>query len=358
MKRESFNAGWEVVTTQKDFPFGTVRKPVMLPYDALLDETRTPDAAGGAGTGFYPAHVSTYEKKFIVPAEWADQHIVFEFEGVYSHSSVFINREYAGGCSHGYTNFLIIADGFLKYGEENEIKVTARCGADSRWYNGCGIYRDVSLLRGEDSYILPYGQRIVTNEADDDGALLEVSVSLGTVCRLPRTLSVTTQVIDADGTTVSEGTEPVTAFSGEIQTLVQHLYVTRPVRWSVDHPYLYTVRTMVAEQPADGGVQRGNGNGAHPAGTGAADAQTVGDIVETSFGIRTLSLDAAHGLRIKGETVKLRRACVHMSVSSSMTSMPSRSQAQRNEREIWLCALRTALKPAFFSSCTRRSSAL
>ena len=35
------------------------------------------------------------------------------------------------------------------------------------------------------------------------------------------------------------------------------------------------------------------------------------DREETSFGIRTLSIDAAHGVRINGQTVKLRGACIH-----------------------------------------------
>ena len=35
------------------------------------------------------------------------------------------------------------------------------------------------------------------------------------------------------------------------------------------------------------------------------------DREETRFGIRTLSIDVAHGVRINGQTVKLRGACIH-----------------------------------------------
>ena len=287
MKIISFNADWESVTTQKDFPFGTVRTPVMLPYDDLLNEARTPDAPGGAGSGFYPEHISAMEKKFMVPAEWADQRVIFEFEGVYSHSQVYLNREYAGGCSHGYTNFLIDADGFLKYGEMNEIKVISRSSVDSRWYSGCGIYRSVNLLLGSGCYITPYGHRITAAEADEEGALLIVSTTLETIRRQPQCLTIATQILDADGTAVSEGRDPVTVFPGEGETVVQRLYVKAPHRWSPEEPYLYDVRTCVT---ADG-------------------AET--DCAETPFGIRTLSLDAQHGLRINGQSVKLRGACVH-----------------------------------------------
>ena len=42
-----------------------------------------------------------------------------------------------------------------------------------------------------------------------------------------------------------------------------------------------------------------------------AGVDDVEDEARTEFGIRTISVDARHGLRINGQTVKLRGACVH-----------------------------------------------
>lgn len=300
MKSESFNTGWETVHAQKAFPFGTVRVPVMLPYDDLLNETRSPDAEGGVSSGFYPPHVATLEKRFFVPKEWSGQNVVLEFEGVYRDSMVYINREYAGGCGHGYTNYLVSANEFLKYGAENELRVIARSGRDSRWYSGCGIYRGVTLLRGEGAYITPYGLKIRTTEADEQGALLTVSVEMETMQRQRDPVIVCTQVLDADGRIASEGTEPVTLYAGESTVLEQRLYVPQAERWSVERPYLYTVRVTVHEIGDD--VRSGRCDGAE---------DRITDTVEVPFGIRTLSLDAEYGLRINGQTVKLRGTCVH-----------------------------------------------
>ena len=335
MKRESFNAGWEVVTTQKDFPFGTTRTRVTLPYDDLLNAERTPDAPGGAATGYYPDCTATYEKKFFVPEEWEEQKVVLEFEGVYSHSMVTINREYAGGCSHGYTNFLVPADEFLKYGEENEIKVISRTAADSRWYNGAGIYRSVNLLRGNGSYLTPYGLQITTAEADGEGALLAVRAELATICRLPQELSVRIQVLDAKGIPAAEETDPVTVSGDTPETLRMRLYVPRAVRWFPEFPYLYTVRAEVRDA---GGK--------------------ITDCEEIPFGIRTLAADAEHGLRINGKTVKLRGTCVHHDNGVLGAADIARAEERRVQllKEAGFNAVRSAHNPIsryFLEACDR-----
>ena len=61
---------------------------------------------------------------------------------------VYVNGDYAGGYPHGYSNFYVCLDHFLKYGQENELKVIVNNGMElnSRWYSGSGLYRNVCLL--------------------------------------------------------------------------------------------------------------------------------------------------------------------------------------------------------------------
>ena len=284
---ENFNHDWEVVTTEKSFPFRTSRMAVTLPYDDMLNTERSPDVPGGAGSGFYPERVCTLEKKFMVPKEWENQKILLEFEGVYANSMVYINREYAGGCSHGYTNFTVDTDGFLQYGQENEIKVVARSSVDSRWYTGVGIYRNVNLWRGDSVFVKANGLRVHTEEVDDEGAMVCIAIALENIQRQPQMVSVEAEILDQKGQVLAKGTEPITLFQGKTASLHQRLYLKRPKRWSVDDPYLYQVCITVKKEAA------------------------VMDYVEESFGIRTMSLDVVHGLRINGESIKLRGACVH-----------------------------------------------
>lgn len=70
-------------------------------------------------------------------------------------------------------------------------------------------------------------------------------------------------------------------------TARQRLYLENAHLWSVEDPYLYTVKACLVR---DGRVL---------------------DEDCCRLGVRKLQLDPKHGLRINGKTVKLRGACVH-----------------------------------------------
>ena len=65
-------------------------------------------------------------------------------------AQVFVNDALVAEQRYGYTNFFVVLDPQLKYGEENEIKVIADNSSvpNSRWYSGSGIYRSVNLFLG------------------------------------------------------------------------------------------------------------------------------------------------------------------------------------------------------------------
>jgi beta-galactosidase len=102
-----------------------------------------------------------------------------------------------------------------------------------------------------------------------------------------QTVSVATEVRDADGRAIASDTSPVTVLPGESAVVRQRLYVNAPALWSVETPNLYTAEMAVR-----------------------SSARML-DRQQTRFGIRTLQLDPTHGLRINGRTVKLRGACIH-----------------------------------------------
>ena len=122
---------------------GNEEKKIDLPYDAMICEARSADAVGSFRTGYFPNGVWEFKKSFFVPEDAAAQKLVFRFDGVYAHSCVYINGDYAGGHTYGYSQFFVDTDGLLKYGQDNELTVIARSVDDARWYSGCGIYRDV-----------------------------------------------------------------------------------------------------------------------------------------------------------------------------------------------------------------------
>jgi len=289
--RTSFNADWKAGPGLTGFGRvagrGPDRPTVTLPHDAVRDLTRSADSDEGSRTGNFPGGLFEYTKTFDVPEEYRDKCVTLEFEGVYRDAMVYINGEFAGQRPNGYTNFYVRADPYLRYGEPNTVSVQARGHQDSRWYSGAGIYRDTKLIVAELVHVAVDGVHITTPDVDAERAVVAVATTVENETRRTLTVRVTTRIVDSRGTVVAAGSIPLTLLPGVGQTSRLRLYVGSPALWSVDEPNLYTLETTVTE-----------------------DGRVV-DEERSPFGIRTLQLDPEHGLRINGQTVKLRGACIH-----------------------------------------------
>ena len=265
MIRMNFNENWQYGHLGEDW-----RKPVTLPHDAALCENRSADSPAGKNTGWYEGYDYVYEKTFTAPAEWKDKNIVFEFESVYRNPKVYINGQLAGQWAYGYTGFYVQADKFLKYGDENTVKVEA-FNADqpnSRWYSGAGIYRPVWLYVLPKAHIeLQGGIKIKTLDYKNP----RISVSVATNAGGQLNISI------ADGAKVIASKDLSTQGQASVEIDLPEAQL-----WSPENPYLYTCRVTFGD-----------------------------DVREEKFGVRLLTCDAQRGMCINGERVILRGACIH-----------------------------------------------
>ncbi len=265
MIRMNFNENWQYGYLGEDW-----RKPVTLPHDAALCENRSADSPAGKNTGWYEGYDYVYEKTFTAPAEWKDKNIVFEFESVYRNPKVYINGQLAGQWAYGYTGFYVQADKFLKYGDENTVKVEA-FNADqpnSRWYSGAGIYRPVWLYVLPKAHIeLQGGIKIKTLDYKNP----RISVSVATNAGGQLNISI------ADGANVIASKDLSTQGQASVEIDLPEAQL-----WSPENPYLYTCRVTFGD-----------------------------DVREEKFGVRLLTCDAQRGMCINGERVILRGACIH-----------------------------------------------
>ena len=266
MKKLCLNADWIVRPLSRE---GEPRH-VNLPHDAMIDEPRTPDSMGEGNIGWYVGGDYEYTKTLDVPEAWRGMKAVIEFEGVYRNAEVFINGKKAAFRPYGYTNFYVDAGKYLKYGESNALRVIAR-NADqpnSRWYSGAGIYRPVHLWLGGEEYIRLNGVKIRT--LNYETGEIEVLV------RASKPGRVLVEILDG-GSVVARR-----AHTGTKRSVLFRLTVPSPRLWDIDHPNLYTCRVTFGD-----------------------------DVVEESFGIRTLRWNPAEGMTINGRRVILRGACIH-----------------------------------------------
>ncbi|WP_338031442.1 glycoside hydrolase family 2 TIM barrel-domain containing protein [Diaminobutyricibacter tongyongensis] len=266
-------------------PKGDQKNEVTLPHDAMITFART--ESSGASNGYFPGGAVTYSKVFDVPEEWRRKRVAVEFEGVYRDAMVYVNGVFAGQHPNGYTGFRIALDDFLDYGKPNAIRVDARAHMDSRWYSGLGIYRDVYLTVTALTHITASGIRISTPDVDDERAVIAVATELVNEDISTQTTRLTTTIVDANGEDLARVSSPVTLRPGDSAVARHRLYLPNPKRWSVDTPNRYSVRSELGE------------------------GERLIETRDTAFGVRTLQIDPQNGLRINGESIKLRGACVH-----------------------------------------------
>ena len=339
MIRTSFNDGWTAGPKLSLWEKFSGRSPeaaqATLPYDVVRDMPRSPDSPQGTPTAYFPGGHFEYSKSFDVPEEYRSKKVTFEFEGVYRDAMVYINGDFVAQRPNGYANFYVKADPYLLYGERNTIRVESRMHEDTRWYTGAGIYRNTKIIVTEPVHVALDGIRVTTPDVDSERAVAVISTAVENEGLQTRTVRVTTRIVAAaDGEIVATGSVPVTVLPGTAGTAQTRLYVTSPKLWSVENPDLYRARTVITE-----------GN-------------QVLDEEQTVFGIRTLRLNPVHGLRINGETVKLRGACIHHDTGLLGSAAIARAEERRVEilREAGFNAIRSAhnaISKATLDACDR-----
>ncbi|MCH5162040.1 MAG: DUF4982 domain-containing protein [Clostridiales bacterium] len=313
MIKLDFNEGWKWRRLNEgDW------KEVMLPHDAMIGEPRNYESAGGTNTGRFEGHDYEYIKTFTPPEEYKDKVLTFEFEGVYRNAEVYINGQKALYRAYGYTNFYVPANEFLKFGEENEIRVVAENSKqpNSRWYSGAGIYRPVSLFVAEKKHILMNGIKVRTTSIDP--AVVEVRVKTSEPGEVAVAISHDGKIIANDIKNTEDDCFAVFTFEVENAKL-----------WSPDTPELYECAAIFGQ-----------------------DEQIA------NFGIRTQDCTPADGFTLNGERVIIRGACIH----HDNGILGARCYAEAEERKIKILkeygynAIRSAHNPcskALLDACDR-----
>ncbi len=335
MIRYSFNHNWYLY---KENPSSekSLLGPLTLPHDAMLFEKRDPQARNSYNTGYFPGGVYHYTKRFIALEEYRNKLAIFEFEGVYMDSQVFLNGLLAGGRPYGYSNFFVDAAGLLKIGQENQLEVVARNANEpnSRWYTGSGIYRNVNLWLGSRLHIPPQGVKIATREISSQLAVVTVDTTITNQDECHRDFRLVTELRGQDGEIAALAVTSESAGAGQTTTIRRAIQVSQPVLWSPEHPSLYTCHTRLLAEDA------------------------VLDEDRETFGIRLLSLDAQNGLRLNGQMIKLRGGCVHHDngVIGACTLEAAEQRRVRQIKASGFNAIRSAHHPmskAMLDACDR-----
>jgi beta-galactosidase len=202
-----------------------------LPHDWSVEGIASTKNA--SCTGFLPGGIAWYRKSFDMPIERKGQQVYIYFGGVYNNSEVFINGINVGKRPNGYISFMYDLTPYLKFGANNTIAVRVNHSedADSRWYTGSGIYRDVYLVYAQPVHIDLWGVYYTTQQTG-------VNVSIQTATNVINTkeganvpIIVKQELFDAKGKkiTATVTTSKVT----DKYTINQELHFSNPVLWTL-----------------------------------------------------------------------------------------------------------------------------
>lgn len=303
MKKTKWNDNWLFWNSKDAFALvwsipENARK-ITLPHDAMIETETHADSLNGGNTGFYDGGSYTYVKFFESKKGDRSRNIMLLFEGVYMNTFVYVNGQLAANRPYGYSEFTVPISQFFKEEGENEIRVQVRNNAcqNSRWYTGSGIYRDVYLLEADNTYIKENSFLITTEECNEEEATVHLKASVRNADIAPKDLVISFGILDRNGELIASDQKVISAKANSEMTVFSRLYVDKPSLWSDENPALYKAEVTVFEAEEENDGQTGCG-------------ESLDDEAEI-FGIRKLRLDAKHGLRVNGKSVKLRGACIH-----------------------------------------------
>jgi beta-galactosidase len=275
-------------------------RKVNLPHDWSIEDlpNQTPESIigpfdknskGSTMTGFTVGGTGWYRKKFVTAEEQQDKLIYIYFDGVYMNSDIWLNGHHLGNHPYGYTPFYYDLTPWLKpVGQENVLAVMVRNeGRNARWYSGSGIYRHVWLITTERVHVAPWGVYITTPEVSENAATVQVKSKINNEETTQSNINLVTTILSPDGKTVSLTKNALTIGANESKTDEQSITLTNPALWSVEFPQLYKAVTE---------IKKGK--------------KTI-DRFETTFGIRSIHVDATTGLTINGKSVLLKGGSVH-----------------------------------------------
>ena len=289
-------------------------RQLTLPHDWSIEGTASPHLA--SCTGYLPGGRGWYRRHFSHnSSSAAGKRYYILFDGVYNRSKVYLNGHLLGERPNGYASFIYDMTPFLKDGD-NVIAVSADHSryADSRWYTGSGIYRDVWMIEAPESHISPWGIGFETEKVTSGKARVRAGIDIENPGKGMR---VTTSLLDCEGRSVAKTSSKAS------EHVELRMDISSPHLWDIDSPYLYTLHTELT------------------------DGNRVVDSSDIPVGIRTLSFNPDTGFELNGRNRKVKGVCIHHDAGMLGAAVPPEvwEHRLRNLKSLGVNALRMSHNP-------------
>ncbi|WKB81932.1 glycoside hydrolase family 2 TIM barrel-domain containing protein [Cellulophaga lytica] len=329
----------EPVTVQTDFNFdwnfkledtvakihNTKWRKVKLPHDWSV-ENKFDSIRGEGATGYLLGGIGYYKKDFTTNLH-KNQVAYILFDGVYNNATISLNNNELGFHPYGYSPFYYDVTSTLnKNGNKNtlNVKVDRTRYADSRWYTGSGIYRNVKFITKNKLHIPIWGSFITTPTVTNKLATISIQTTIDNKYNSSKTAILSTTIHNTNNEVVNTNTKNITVAKNTSLKDLTTIKVTNPKLWDIDSPTLYTAITTIT-----------------------LDNKVV-DTQKTKFGIRSIRFDANTGFYLNGKNRKIKGVCLHHDAGLVGAAVPKGVWRRRLQtlKDIGCNAIRISHNPA------------
>ena len=346
----SFNQGWQFhrgdvknIAELKSTQSGD--DVVNLPHDFLIgqdwvapDASERPDNSDAGSNvrsrlssrGFKEMGIGWYRYELTPKDEWKGKRIVLDFQGIMLVGDVYLNGKRIGGTDYGYLGFDIDLSKLLKWGQPNEIAVKAdtQNPANSRWFTGAGLYRDVNLIVTNKNLFFPRHPLFIRTQGNKEVKIKAEIINQQKVAKGQSTakMPVGVRILDADGKVVAEQKNDIhfNAKWRDREYELPSISLENAKLWSPDSPYLYTAEVTLYDS---------EGN--------------IADQIKEPFGVRTIEIVPQKGLLVNGKKVLLKGYANHHTLGALGAAAYPRAIEKRLKlmKEFGMNHIRTSHNP-------------
>jgi len=285
--------------------------------------------------------ISSYRRRFKLPAEAKGKHVFVDFEGAMTASTVWLNGQRLGEYKGGYTPFSFDLTPHVDFEGENVLVVDLDSserpdippfGYEIDYLTFGGIYREVSLRIVPATFIENVFAK--TKDVLTDHPSIDVDCHIQRTEASKETLTVEVSLREGDRV-LAKGTQriPAAQAASEPTAYSVHLEKVGPIKlWDLTHPNLYNVQVRLL---------RGT--------------QAVDEVLRT-IGFREAQF-TDHGFELNGKVIKLRGLDRHQTfpfVGQAMPGRPQRSDVNILRNKLKCNIVRTSHYPQsrhFLDAC-------
>ena len=318
---------------------------VNLPHDFLIgqdwvapDASERPDNSDAGSNvrsrlssrGFKEMGIGWYRYELTPKDEWKGKRIVLDFQGIMLVGDVYLNGNRIGGTDYGYLGFDIDLSKLLKWGQSNEIAVKAdtQNPANSRWFTGAGLYRDVNLIVTNKNLFFPRHPLFIRTQSNKEVKIKAEIINQQKVAKgqTAAKMPVGVRILDADGKVVAEQKNDIhfNAKWRDREYELPSISLENAKLWSPDSPYLYTAEVTLYDS---------EGN--------------IADQIKEPFGVRTIEIVPQKGLLVNGKKVLLKGYANHHTLGALGAAAYPRAIEKRLKlmKEFGMNHIRTSHNP-------------